>query len=139
MTVTAQYVRFVEDLPAGHPPVLPGETFQPWALAYLATDPASGSRNPPAVKVPNGPLADVIEAWQGRLAYDPAGIECPLLVVRGEWDSLCTNADAAWLLGNARQATVTRDAKIPKGTHLMLLEESRHELHRVTGEFLKGE
>ncbi len=47
LTVQAQYDRFVEDVPAGHPPVLT-EQFDSWARHWLATDPTSTERTPPA-------------------------------------------------------------------------------------------
>ncbi|WP_204260692.1 hypothetical protein, partial [Stenotrophomonas maltophilia] len=59
VTVAQQHQRFVEDVPAGQPPVLLDRHFRPWAEAYLASDPASGRRSPPAVRIPNGPAADI--------------------------------------------------------------------------------
>jgi hypothetical protein len=34
---------------------------------------------------------------QRRLAYDPGLIRAPVAIIRGEWDSLATDADARWL------------------------------------------
>jgi pimeloyl-ACP methyl ester carboxylesterase len=136
VTTKAQHDRFIADVPPGHPPVLLDKTFELWAEAYLASDPSSKWREPPSVKVPSGPTADLIEAWHGQLAYDPAGIRCPVLVVRGEWDSWSTENDAAWFLTAAKASPLKRDVKIGEGTHLMLFEESRHHLHRATNEFL---
>lgn len=138
VTAKEQYMRFIEDVPAGSPPVLLDRHFQPWTSAYVATDPTSRDRDPPSVKVPNGPAADVIDAWTGKLAYDPGAIAAPLLVVRGEWDSLCTNADAAWLIDATTKSPNKRDVILSKGTHLMLLEEGRLALHHATNEFLLG-
>jgi pimeloyl-ACP methyl ester carboxylesterase len=104
----------------------------------MATDSTSHMRDPNSVKVPNGPLADLIDAWRGKLAYDPAGIKSPLLIVRGEWDSLSNDSDAGWLLAAATSSPERRYLKIPEATHLMLLEEHRDDLHRATNEFLLG-
>jgi pimeloyl-ACP methyl ester carboxylesterase len=138
VTVKNQYDRFVAEVPKGHEPVLLDRHFQPWARAYLASDPTSDTRDPHSVKVPNGPLADLIEAWRGRVAYDPAGIKSPLLVVRGEWDGLSNDLDAEWLLATATSSPEKRYVKIPEATHLMLLEEQRDDLYRATNEFLRG-
>jgi pimeloyl-ACP methyl ester carboxylesterase len=138
VSIADQHKRFVEDVPAGHPPVLLDRHFAPWAELYLASDPASPTRTPPAVRVPNGPAADILHAWSGRLGYDPRLIRAPTAILRGEWDSLTTDADAAWLLSALGCAPETRDVKIAKGTHLMHLEESRGALYRATIAFLEG-
>lgn len=136
VTIAQQHQRFVEDVPAGHPPVLLDRHFEPWAAEYLASDPASAGRSPPAVRIPNGPAADIAAAWSGRLGYDPGLITAPTAILRGEWDSLTTDADAAWLLAALTAAPEKRDVKIAKGTHLMHLEESRGDLYRATIAFL---
>jgi len=121
-TVHAQHDRFVADVPAGHPPVLT-EQFPCWARHWLATDPTSTQRTPPSVRTPSGPRADIFSARSGQLAYDPARVQAPTLIVRGEWDSLCTDADAdARALFDALSgAPLRRDVKISGGTHLMHL------------------
>lgn len=58
--------------------------------------------------------------------------------MRGEWDSLCTDVDAAQLLATLG-SSLKHDRKIAKGTHLMHLEESRFELRRAIDAFLRGE
>ena len=61
---------------------------------YLDTDPESRTRSPASVKTPSGPLQDIADAWAGDLAYDPGLIRAPVAIIRGEWDSLATDADA---------------------------------------------
>ena len=56
-------------------------------------------------------------------------------MLRGAWDGMCTDADAAWLLGALARA---RDVKIPRATHLMHLEENRFALYREAETFLNG-
>jgi alpha-beta hydrolase superfamily lysophospholipase len=104
----------------------------------MASDPTSFTRKPTSVKVPNGPLAGLIDAWTGRLAYDPARIKSPLMVVRGEWDTLNTEADASWLLTAATSSPERKYVKVAEATHLMLLEENRDALYRATNAFLLG-
>jgi pimeloyl-ACP methyl ester carboxylesterase len=138
VTVKNQLDRFVQEVPPGHEPVLLDRHFQPWARAYLASDPTSSTREPASVKVPNGALAGLIDAWTGKLAYDPARIKSPLLVVRGEWDTLSSESDASWLLGAATSSPEKKYVKVTEATHLMLLEENRHDLYRATNEFLRA-
>lgn len=135
VTLEEQYGRFVEDVPEGQPPVL--EDFERWGGEYLATDAESQTRDPPAVRVPGGPLADIMACWAGYFAYDPAAVRAPVLVVRGEWDSLCTDADAAWLVARLTGAREVVDVVVDRATHLMHLEAGRHDLHRTTTDFLK--
>ncbi len=134
VTLEAQHQRFVEDVPEGHPPML--EEFERWSPAYLASDADAPTRDPPAVRVPGGPQADIMACWAGYLAYDPAAIRARVLIVRGEWDSLCTDLDAAWLTARLTGAPEVRDVVIDRGTHVMHLEASRHDLYHATAEFL---
>jgi pimeloyl-ACP methyl ester carboxylesterase len=137
ITNEAQYTRFVEDVPAGHAPVLEG--FDRWAPAYLASDPDAAQRTPPAVRVPFGPAADNIEAKAGRAAWDPAKLTQPVTIVRGAWDSLCQDKDAAALLEAASSSPARHDVRLDAGTHLMHLETGRHALYDAVGLALKGE
>ena len=74
-------------------------------------------------------------AWSGDFPYDPAAITAPILIVRGAWDSLTTDTDAAYLLERFSSQD-KRDVKVPEGTHLMHLEHSREGLFAAAGEFL---
>ncbi len=139
LNLEEQRARFVEDVPPGRPPVLLEQDFARWGEVYLASDPTSASRIPPSVKTPNGPIADIMDAWSGSLAYDPAQIVSPLAIVRGEWDSLCADADAAWLLAALTSAPEKSDVKIAAATHLMHLEENRGGLYQATIAFLSKE
>lgn len=135
VTVADQLARFTEDVPGDHEQVLIDEDLRYWGPAYLATGVASSSRNPPSVKIPAGPQADILAAWQGALAYRPEDIVAPTLVVRGEWDSVSNDRDSDWLLSRVRSA-VRKDVKIAKATHLMHLEHARDGLFSAVREFL---
>ena len=138
LTVWQQYRRFIEDVPRGAPPVLADHHMHEWAAAYLASDPQSAGRTPHAVKTPNGPAADIATVWSsGSAGYDLAAIRCPVLLVRGEWDSLCGDRDARRLL-DALGAAAKQDRKLARGTHLMHLEENRGALHAASIEFLRA-
>lgn len=136
VTVADQLARFVEDVPEGHAPVLIEPELCSWAPAYLASDPGAAANRPePAVRIPAGPRADILAAWSGELGYEPAGVSAPTLIVRGAWDSLCTDADADWLRQRL-DAEEVRDVVIPSGTHLMHLEHARAGLFEATAAFL---
>ena len=133
-----QWKRFTEDVPAGEVPVLSPRHFDEWGALYLDTDPESRTRSPASVKTPSGPWQDIAYAWSGKLAYDPGLIRAPVAIVRGEWDSLATDADARWLFDALRGSPWRRDVKIARATHLMHLEENRYALYRETEAFLAG-
>jgi pimeloyl-ACP methyl ester carboxylesterase len=134
-----QWDRFVGDVPSGEPPVLARHHFDEWGKAYLDIDPQSRTRLPHAVKTPNGAFQDIYDAWAGELAYDPALICAPVAIIRGEWDSMCTEDDAKWLFHALKASPMRRTVTISRGTHLMHLEESRYALYRETEAFLAGD
>ena len=136
VTIEQQLARFIADVPPDHPPVLIEPQLEAWGPAYIASESGASLRVPAAVKIPNGPAADIAAAWSGDLAYDPRDLLCPVLCVRGEWDSVTSDADAGWLLSRLRHPA-GRDVKIAKGTHLMHLEQCREELFAAVGDFLK--
>jgi len=135
LSVWEQYRRFIEDVPKGQPPMLQDRYIQAWASAYLAQDPSSAARQPPSLTTPNGPLVDIMTQWSGTALYEPAKLRTSVLLVRGEWDSLCTDQDAtAWLA--ATGSTSKREVKIPHATHLMHLENGRTALYQAVNDFL---
>jgi pimeloyl-ACP methyl ester carboxylesterase len=134
-----QWQRFVADVPAGEAPVLSRRHFDEWGELYLDTDPESRTRSPAAVKTPSGAFQDIYDAWAGDLAYEPGLVRAPVAIIRGEWDGMCGDADAAWLFGALSASPRRRDIKIGRATHLMHLEEQRVALYRETECFLRGE
>lgn len=133
-----QWQRFTAEVPAGEVPVLSRRHFAEWGEHYLDSDPASRTRTPPSVKTPSGPWFDIGRAWAGDFAYDPSRVRAPVAIIRGEWDSMCTDKDAAWLFDALAASPIRRDVKISRGTHLMHLEKSRYALYRETQNFLAG-
>jgi len=134
-----QWHRFVEDVPPGEPPVLSRSHFDAWGERYLDTDSASRSRAPPAVQIPAGPSSDIFRAWRGQLGYEPGRVQCPIALIRGEWDAVIPDVDARWLFDAFKASPVKRDIKISRGTHLLLLETMRFALYSETNVFLLGE
>ncbi len=138
VTNEEQWMRFVEDVPPGQSPVLARGDFVGWADAYLDSDPDARERNPPAVKTPTGPLVEILRAWHGELAWEPADVIAPVAIIRGAWDGLVTDEDARWLFDRLSRSAERRDVKIARGTHLMHLEQMRSALWRESVTFLLG-
>lgn len=136
VTVEAQHARFIGSVPARQAPVLVEGDFPRWASGYLDSDATSRTRTPASVRVPSGPQADLADAWSGQLPYDPSRICAPTLIVRGAWDPITQDADAAWLKGALSPALFVQDVVVPQATHLMHLERGRSQLHAATEVFL---
>ena len=134
-----QWDRFVADVPTGEPAVLSKRHFDEWGEAYLDVDPASRTRTPAAVKTPSGAFQDIFDAWADALAYDPALVRAPVAIIRGEWDAMCTDQDAAWLSAALTASPMRRIVTIGRATHLLHLEENRYALYRETETFLHGD
>jgi pimeloyl-ACP methyl ester carboxylesterase len=139
VTCEDQWTRFVEDVPAHEAPLLSRADFAEWSKLYLDSDPDSRSREPAGVRIPMGPFSDIVKAWRGQLAYDPARIRCPVAIIRDEWDSLLPDGDAQWLLRSLEGSADKRDIKLSRGTHLMHLEVTRPALWRESVTFLLGD
>jgi pimeloyl-ACP methyl ester carboxylesterase len=133
-----QWDRFVADVPLDEAPVLSKRHFEDWGERYLDVDPESRGRAPAAVKVPSGAFQDIYDAWAGGLPYDPALVRAPVAIIRGAWDSYCTDDDARGLFDTLKASPVRRDVKISRATHLMHLEASRYALYREAEAFLNG-
>jgi pimeloyl-ACP methyl ester carboxylesterase len=139
ITLEDQWNRFVEDVPSHETPVLSRAHFDDWGQRYLDSDPQSRSRDPFGVKTPLGPFSDIIKAWHGQLAYEPAKVLAPTAIIRGEWDGLIPDEDARWLFDAFSHASIKRDVKVSRGTHLMHLETMRLAVWRESISFLIGD
>ena len=139
VTVEDQWARFVEDVPRHEQPVLSCAHFDEWSERYLDTDPDSRRSHPAGVKTPTGPFTDILHAWHGNLAYDPALVQAPVAIIRGEWDGLINDKDARWLFDAFTASPIKRDIKISRGTHLLHLETMRYALYRESIAFLMAD
>jgi pimeloyl-ACP methyl ester carboxylesterase len=137
VTLADQMTRFVKDTPPGHRSVLAEPTLRSWGPAWLATDPKSNSREPPSVQVPGGFGSDLDIMWGGGDVYDPADIKTPTLIVRGEWDSVCSAADVERLQSRMTNAKVQTQI-IPESGHLAHLETNRAMLWATVNAYLKA-
>src|SRR5262249_11471998 len=138
LTLPDHGARSLEDVPRNESPVLSRAHFDAWGERYLDSDPEGRSRNPAGVKTPTGPFVDILRAWHGELAYDPALVRAPVAIIRGEWDGLIPDEDARWLFDAFKSSPRKRDIKISRATHLMHLETMRHALYDESIAFLRG-
>jgi pimeloyl-ACP methyl ester carboxylesterase len=122
---------------AGGPDVLDSGEYPAWAARYLRSDPASATRTPPSVKIPNGRQADAVAIETGHFPYDPSSIRAPTLIVMGEWDAIATFAGAQWLLQGLVHAPERRLVVIGHASHTIQYEKERGQLYRVVAEFLR--
>ncbi|MEO7455930.1 MAG: alpha/beta fold hydrolase [Gemmatimonadaceae bacterium] len=139
VTEDDQRSRFRGYVPKSEDEVFDAAHLAAWCPAYIASDPTSHRRSPSSVAVPGGPAADLDAADAGHLGYDPGAITVPVLIVRGEWDSVCTDADAQWLYDALTGTSIKRNVTISRGTHVMHLESSRVALYREVAAFLDGD
>lgn len=106
--------------------------------ALLASDPRSAMFDPPAIRAPNGTIADALATWCAGVApYDAAAIRCPCLLVVGEWDRETTPAQAQGLFEALGQASVRRLLVLGRAGHWALLDSRRRELLAIVTAFLE--
>ncbi len=107
-----------------------------WAQSAVATDPASDQHSPPLLRAPTGVVHDLAQYWlKDQPTYAPSQICCPTLVVVGEWDQETTPAQAQAVFAQLTGSNTRRLVVIGGATHLMLLEQQRHQLFRVVDGF----
>jgi pimeloyl-ACP methyl ester carboxylesterase len=135
----AQRSRFTGYVPSGETQVFKPEHLAHWLADYLNTDGESSKRIPSCVRVPNGPEADINKTRNGKFLYDPSSITVPVLIIRGEWDTVTKSEDAQWLFKALTHAPVKRDVLIDHATHVMHLEQNRFQLFREVQLFLQSE
>jgi pimeloyl-ACP methyl ester carboxylesterase len=117
--------------------LIPPGWFEQWANATWATDPAAATQNPPAIRAPNGTVADTAEFWaSGKPMYDPAQITMPALIAIGEWDKDTPPYMAQAIFPLMVNSPGKRLVVLAEGTHHMMLERNRMALFRAVQTFL---
>lgn len=113
---------------AGQPDLLDDAVFGALMRAFI---PAGAGH----ATVPNGALADLLDAFTGRPLYDPAAITAPTLLIRGADDPTSTLDDAADLLARLGSAE-KRLVVIGRGTHFVSAERHAPQVFAETRLFL---
>jgi pimeloyl-ACP methyl ester carboxylesterase len=124
--------------PTGEECQLEQEMFAGWGKAWLQSDSLSFQNNSGTVKFPAGPSVDVQNLLHNKVYYNAENISVPVLIIRGEWDEYPNNADAGSLLTSLKKSPYKKYIVIKKGTHVMHLEKSRHQLYDETLRFLRN-
>jgi pimeloyl-ACP methyl ester carboxylesterase/heme-degrading monooxygenase HmoA len=108
-----------------------------WGNCWLGSDNLAVKNHLTGVRFPSGPSEDVEDMLHGKPYYDPAGIRVPVLLVRGEWDQYPDGRDFDALFGALENAPYKKYVVIEKGTHVVHLEQGRHQLYEETLNFLR--
>ncbi len=122
-------------LPAGEPP-REDSVLEALAAEARASDPTSGSRDPPSYRVPAGAAEDLFYAFMGRPLYNASSIYAPTLVIAGAADRLVGPEHREALLRDLAHAAVKREVVVPGATHVAQYEHRREELFRAVEAFL---
>jgi pimeloyl-ACP methyl ester carboxylesterase len=131
----AQRIAGMDSLrPAGEPSQLQPDVHARWGAEWLASAAAGGAAA--VVRFPSGPSADADELRHGQAYYDPARINAPTLLIRGEWDAWPNDADFQQLMARMTEAASKEHVIIPRGTHVMHLEAAHKDLRAAVQRFL---
>lgn len=128
--------RWNSDLPPGDPAQHRDDGVAEAVFETLAAlDPQSSTRNPRAFRCPNGPLADLVQIFNGKPLYDPAKLTMPVLLLRGADDTTSTESDSLQLL--SRTGSREKDYRVVSpGSHFLCIEKNRSKLYEEINRFL---
>jgi len=87
--------------------------------AALASDPTSGTRNPPSMRIPAAYRLESYNLSKGQKYWEAADITVPTLVLRGELDFWSRPEDLQALKAELINASRVETVTIPDGTHYL--------------------
>ncbi|HMN73265.1 MAG TPA: alpha/beta fold hydrolase [Rhodoblastus sp.] len=109
--------------------LIPPGVFDAFWDAAQSTDARGAAMNPPMLRAPNGVVFDAGRFWmKDAPTWDPGRIECPVLIVLGEWDADTPPSMATKIFPLLTRAKTKRLTLLGRGTHTMALEAERHAL-----------
>lgn len=103
--------------------------------ASIADDCAVDASAASRFRVPNGTFLDLWECFNGRPIYQPSGIACPTMLIRGSQDPTSTRSDALSLLDQVG-AEDRSYVEIQGGTHFVNAEIRAPSLFSAVNAFL---
>lgn len=117
--------------------IVPRERRLAWCEHVIGSDPESGKFDPPQMKAPAGVVKDFMHyAATGEPWYAPEKIQAPTQIVVAELDRETTPGQGREVFKRLTNAAEKRMTVIGNGTHSLLLENNRHQLHNVVSSFL---
>ncbi|HXH07214.1 MAG TPA: alpha/beta fold hydrolase [Vicinamibacterales bacterium] len=93
-----------------------------YAWTAIASDPTSGARVPPSLRVPGAFREEAYHLARGRKYWEASDIRVPVLVLRGEHDHWSRPEDVEALEADLVNAPVVRTVTIPGATHFLFLD-----------------
>lgn len=122
--------RWLRGVPeAAQAALIPPGVFDAFWTEAQSTDPQGAAMHPPVLRAPNGVVFDAGRYWMKNApTWDPAKIECPVLIVMGEWDADTPPSMANRIFPQLTAAREKRLVLLGRGTHTMALEAERHAL-----------
>lgn len=119
--------------------LVPPHVFEAFWAAALASDPDGARQSPPVLRAPNGVILDAQRYWMKESpTWDPGRIECPVLIVMGEWDADTPTSMANRIFPLLTKANSKKLAILGRGTHTMALESTRFALFAEVQRFLEA-
>ena len=104
----------------------------------LIYDKEGKRRRTPAVKVPNGPMADRYDRARNIPLYDASKLRPPALLIRGDHDRSSLDPEANGLFKALTASRGKRHVIIGDATHFIQYEKRREELYSEVQLFLEG-
>ncbi len=108
-----------------------------WA-EQLKFDAEGRHRKIPAVRVPNGAMADAYDRARNKPLYDARKITCPVLTIRGDHDRSSTDPIFAGVYRALINSRGKRSVVLGDATHFAQYEWSRDALYGEVQNFLEG-
>lgn len=102
-----------------------------YAAAALASDPASGSHDPPAFRAPMGAMEDSFYQGTGRRLFDASSITARILIVRSGRDFWSRPEDAATFAREAVRSAQVERLDLPDSTHMVHLDRPERGRERL--------
>lgn len=98
---------------------------------------AEKTQNKGCIRIPTGVLADALRTYNQNPIYNASKIQCPTLILRGEYDtaSLCADADGLMATLTCQKQRID----IADATHYGILEQGSERFFKVITDFISGD